>query len=333
MDARRDDEQTLRQAVVEVLDRDGHARQIVPVWHWPITVGRSVQCDVVLDDPHVASLHATLVSDDGAVSLHVGETVNGAEVRNRRVSGGQRADLPSGDVFQLGGTRLRVRLASDPVAPERVLVPDPATRRGSLIGLALVLLAWTVAAHWIDTDPGARFTDYLSVLVGSPLLVAVWCGLWALASKLFRHRLEYWRHARIAISYLLVDGVTGLLLPLAAYALSLPFLSRITDFVSAAVLWAMVLQHLTVILPSHRRVLAIGTSVVFVAGVALVMARNYQVHDRFFGPLYVTTLAPPALRLAPAVTTTRFLEESQQLKSALDAHAKDDDGDAESSDE
>jgi len=34
------------------------------------------------------------------------------------------------------------------------------------------------------------------------------------------------------------------------------------------------------------------------------------------------------LRVAPTVTTERFLDESRQLKSALDAHAKDDDGDA-----
>ncbi len=57
------------------------------------------------------------------------------------------------------------------------------------------------------------------------------------------------------------------------------------------------------------------------------MARSYQVNDRFFPELYVTTLAPPALRLAPTVTTERFLDESRQLKAALDAHARDDDGD------
>jgi hypothetical protein len=41
------------------------------------------------------------------------------------------------------------------------------------------------------------------------------------------------------------------------------------------------------------------------------------------------TLAPPALRLAPTVPTARFLDESRQLKAVLDAHAKDDNGQAE----
>jgi hypothetical protein len=328
MDARRDDGQAMRLAVVEILDRDGHARQVVPVWHWPVTIGRAIDCDVVLDDPHVAARHATLADGDGDLGLHVGDSVNGARLRNKHVAAGQQVDLPSGEVFQLGGTRLRVRRASDPLAPEKALALETAGGLRSLMVLALALLAWSVAEHWLNTDPGGRLTDYLPVLVGSPVMLAVWCGFWALGSKLFHHRFEFWPHARIAVSFLLVLAVTGLLLPLAAYALSWPFLSRIAGFVGGAVLCAMVLQHLTLILPSHRRVLAMGMGAVFAASVAVMLVRNYQVNDRFFAELYVTTLAPPALRLAPTVTTERFLDESRHLKAVLDGHAGDDDSEA-----
>lgn len=330
MDARRNDRQALRLAVIEVLDRDGHVRQLVPVWHWPVTIGRAIDCDVVLDDPHVAARHATLADEDGTLGLHVGDSVNGARLLKTHVAAGQRADVPAGEVFQLGATRLRVRRAADPVAPERALAPEPAGDRRSLLVLTLALLAWSVAEQWVDTDPGGRLTDYVPVLVGGPALLALWCGAWALGSKLFHHRFEFSPHARIAVSHLLALGVAGLLLPLAAYSLSWPFLSRITGFVGGAVLSAMVLQHLTLILPSHRRVLAMGMGAVFVASLWVMLARSYQVNDRFFAELYVTTLAPPALRLAPAITTERFLDESRDLKAVLDAHAGDDDGDTDS---
>ena len=65
MDAHGDDERPMRLAVVEILDRDGHTRQLVPVSHWPVTIGRAIECDVVLDDPHVAAQHATLDDKDG----------------------------------------------------------------------------------------------------------------------------------------------------------------------------------------------------------------------------------------------------------------------------
>jgi hypothetical protein len=328
MDAHRNDGEAMRLAVVEVLDRDGHARQVLPVWRWPVTIGRAIDCDVVLDDAHVAERHATLAEVDGVLGVHVGDSVNGARVRDTHVAAGQRVDLPSGEVFQIGSTRLRVRRASDALAPERALAPELAGSRRSLIVMALALLAWNVAERWLNVDPGGRFTDYLPVLVGSVALLAVWCGVWALGSKLFRHRFAFWPHARIAVSYLLVLGVTGLLLPIVAYALSWAFPSRITGFVGGAVLSAMVLQHLTLILPSHRRVLAMAMGAVFVAGVAVILARSYQLNDRFFSELYVTTLAPPALRLAPSISTERFINESRYLKAVLDAHAGDDDGEA-----
>ena len=85
MDAHGDDERPMRLAVVEILDRDGHTRQLVPVWHWPVTIGRAIECDVVLDDPHVAARHATLADEDGQLQLQVGDTINGAQVGNTLV--------------------------------------------------------------------------------------------------------------------------------------------------------------------------------------------------------------------------------------------------------
>jgi hypothetical protein len=61
----------LKLAVVEILDRDGHARQAVPVSRWPVTIGRAVDCDIVLDDPYVAAHHATLDETGDALAVQV----------------------------------------------------------------------------------------------------------------------------------------------------------------------------------------------------------------------------------------------------------------------
>jgi hypothetical protein len=299
-------------------------RQVVSIRQWPVTIGRAIDCDVVLDDPHVAARHASLAEEGDALNLHVGDSVNGARLLKGQVAAGKTAALPSGEVFQLGGTRLRVRRASDPVAPERALAP--AGGRVALFVLAVALLVRTVAEQWLNTDPGGRLIEYVPFLAGGATLLAVWCGVWAVGSKLFQHRFEFSAHARIAMSYVLALGVTGVLLSLLAYALSWAFLSRITGFVGGAVLCAMVWQHLTLILPSHRRALAMAAGALFVASSLVLSANSYQANDRIFSELYVSTLAPPALRLAPAITTERFIDESRALKAVLDAHAADDDG-------
>jgi pSer/pThr/pTyr-binding forkhead associated (FHA) protein len=315
----------VRLAVVEVLDRDGHARQVVSVWRWPVTIGRAIECDVVLDDPFVAAHHATLEESDGVVGLHVGDNINGAQVAHRHLKGGSRANISAGDVVQLGATRLRVRRAADPIAPERELLREPGPGRIPLAVLVVALSAWNAAERWLATDPGGRTIDYLPVLIGPLLALAVWSGGWSLGSRLFRHRFDYRRHARIAASYWLLSAATAVALPLLAYATGWVFPSRIAGIAAAGVLWAMVLAHLTLILPTRRRVLALGMGALFVAGIALFLTRNYQVTGRVFGELYVSTLAPPALRVASPVATARFIDEARRLKAGLDRHVKDDD--------
>jgi hypothetical protein len=325
MDAQPDDSRVVKLAVVEVLDRDGHARSVVPVWRWPVTIGRAIDCDIVLDDVHAAPRHATITEDDGVLSLVVGETVNGVGLKGRRLAALARVELPAGEVFEAGGTRLRIRRASDVLSPERPLAPEPAGGRLLVLALALALAAWNAASQWLNSDPGGRLTDYLPALLGVPLALAIWSGFWAVGSKLFRHRFDYWPHARIAFSYTLVASAIGLVLPVLAFAVGWAFPSRIAGIATTGVAWAMVAAHVGLLLPVRRRVLSAVMATLFVAGVSLFLIRNYQIHDRVFSELYVTTLAPPALRVAPTVAATRFIDEARGLKPVLDAHAKDDD--------
>ena len=70
-----------RLALLEVIGRDGRVLRSVDVQRWPLTLGRSLAADVVLDDPFVAPLHATLHAEGngpaGGLTLEVGDTDNG----------------------------------------------------------------------------------------------------------------------------------------------------------------------------------------------------------------------------------------------------------------
>ena len=101
-------------------------------------------------------------------------------------------------------------------------------------------------------------------------------------------------------------------LPLLAYSLGWAFPSRIAGIAAGAVLWAMVFAHCTLMLPSRRRFLAIGMSVLFVAATGLYLTRNYQTNHRLFTELYVATLAPPALRVASPVRDEPFHRRSAE---------------------
>jgi pSer/pThr/pTyr-binding forkhead associated (FHA) protein len=314
-------------AIVEILDRDGQSRHVVPVSAWPITIGRAVDCDVVLDDVHVAAKHATISETDGVLSLQVGESVNGAEVLGRRLRSGQTTPLPSATTFVLGTTRLRVRRSADALAPERALIPEVTSSSrvpfGVLVGAYSV---WTLAAHWLVTDPGGRSIDYAPTLLLAILGLTIWCLVWATVSKIFRQRFEFWPHARIVLSYSLGSSSLMFGLPVLAFMIGWPFLSRVSGLAGTAILCAMIVAHLARIVPTRRRVLAYSMAALFICGTAISLTSHYQKQDRAFGEHYVAALPPPSLRLASTVPTATFIEEARSLKTVLDAHAKDQDG-------
>ncbi len=313
-------------AIVEVLDRDGRARVTLPVHRWPLTVGRAIDCDIVLDDPYVASRHATLTDPDGGgVQLLVGETVNGVWLKKRRAAAGERIAVGAGEVIQVGGTRLRVRRAGDPLPPERRWIPEAPGRARTVLLLALIFSAWNAGELWLRDDPGGRLTDYLPALIGGPVMVAIWAALWSVGSKLVRHRFDFWSHARIALLGLIGIGVAALVLPMFAFASGWAWPSRVGPIVAGAIAWGAIGVHIGRVLPGRPRVLAAVMASLFLTGGGLFAIHHYQLRDRVFPELYVATLGPPALRLAPTVSTARFVAEARALEAVLEAHRADDD--------
>jgi len=313
-----------RLALIELFDRDGRARRTLDVHAWPVTLGRALDNTWVLDDPHVAPHHATLALDAaGQPVVQAGDSRNGLQIGQRRLQAGEQAALPAaGALLQIGGQRLRLRLAGAPVAPEWPLAEPPVG------GLALwvMLAAWVavqVLHRWVQLDPGADLVQWLPWLLGLPSGLALWCGLWALGSKLFRHGFEFSSHAGIALAWLLAYEVLNLLLPNTAAALGWPWLWQAYHQWGLPLLGMLVVRsHLRQLLP--QRGLAINTSLalVLLAGVVVTLAINQRQLGRVFSEAYMSTLPPPALRWGGSTTLPALGEALLPLRDVLQQRAR-----------
>jgi len=298
-----------RLALIELLGRDGRPRRMVDVFCWPVTLGRGLDNSIVLDDPHVAAHHATLAPDaQGALWLQVGDSINGVALGAAKhppvLPAGARAQLPApGAVMQLGGQRLRLRLPSEALADEQLFTHPPVAGKA----LAAVALAWLLLEafdRWVNLDPGADFTQWLPWALGLPLGVALWCGAWALGSKLFRHGFDFIGHAAIVLPGLLALSAYEWLLPALAAGLGWPGLWHAGKLLLPPLLVAAILRgHLLQLLPQRGRAINGGLALLLVAGLGVGVAVNLRQQGRVFADPYMRTLPLPMLRLGTPVPT------------------------------
>lgn len=325
-----------RRALIEVLEHDGRVVQTAAVLQWPFTVGRALDCDLVLNDPHVAAHHLTLDAadrDPGGVQVTVGETRNGVRLTGhggaRRLASGARALLAPGAACHVGRHVLRVRLAGEPLAPESHLDLPEGWSRGLLaLGGVALLALWVGIGQWLRLEPGAGWDKYLPALLGIGTAVAGWSAFWGLGSKLFQRHFRFLPHLQRLLAYALAGIVLDLGLTAAAYALSLPLLSHLRGWVNIGLLCALLAAHVTLLLPGHERAVRRSFALLCLAVLGINGALNWRHHQRVFDELTLTSLAPPPLRLAPARPIGTLLDDLRTTRGVLERRAQDDQDDA-----
>lgn len=272
-----------------------------------------MDCDLVIDDPWVAAHHARIVPDaEGRPMLQALPSRNGVQHAGRTLQGGEAVVLPPhGAALTLGATRLLVRLPGEVLAPDRAL-PRPA-RVVVPVLLASALAALVVLKRWIGLDPGASYATWLPLLLAMATAAVAWCGSWALASKLFQHRFDFAGHVRIALRWMLGITLVDMGLPQLAAALDAPWLWHLTGPLAGLLGLLMVRAHLAHVLPQHPRLVLAGIAALAAATGAASLAATYRSTDGFVAAPYMSTLPPPALRLAGTVPPERLVQDLAPL--------------------
>lgn len=317
-------------ALLQAIDRNGAMVGWLDIKHWPVTVGRSLQSDLVLDDSHVAAEHLRIDrSPEGEVIVQVLDTVNGVALNRTQHGRDTQFTWPAGEALTLGRLKLGLRLAEAPVAAEEPLPHFPWRTVGWTVLAVAGMLALVVGQSWLTLTEPSQLARQLPGLVAVVVMaVAVWAGLWALATKLFTHRLQFWRHVRIACTSSLAIQLVSTLAGMLAFMFSLESLARFEVPLVLLGVAAAIYVHLTVIVPQRRRGLAGLVAGVAVLGIVAMLGTNWLQNKRLSNKLYMSTLYPPSLRMAPAVPVTQFLGEAGDIRQRLDQRLKDREPDA-----
>ncbi|HJU67789.1 MAG TPA: FHA domain-containing protein [Gemmatimonadaceae bacterium] len=197
-------------------------------WHRlgdaPVTLGRGFANDLILDDPYVDARHARIALDEtGAPQIEDLGSVNGLIANHTRLSG--RVALRPGAEIRIGRTMLRIRDSDEPVSPALVdAIPAPARaapvvppaiqlRRRARVRATIARSARTTWARlltvgaaafaialysWAGSSERASANEALFAALGFVAIVAVWAGIWAVASRVSVQRFHFVAHMAVA---------------------------------------------------------------------------------------------------------------------------------------
>jgi len=322
-------------ALIETLDREGQPRQILRVSQWPVRIGRAIDSDVVIDDPHVAAHHATLEWHADGVRIVPAATINGVRLGRATIAPGSSPPLPASGLMTLGATTLRVRLASEVLAPEQRLVDLHLLQRRhatTLFVLIAVAAVWKGFDLWLSTVPGVQGSTLVWNYLSAPAALITWCVLWAIGSMIFQRRFAFWAHLRVALTWLLVAVLTQAVAGQLAFALSLPAIEKLGRLVFVGAIVTMLWRHLALLLPSRRRALAIAIGGAVAVGSGLLLIDRSVQQQPLVGDLYLGTISLPGLRVVKPVSADAFVKSAAPLEKTLSHWARpgDDDDDEES---
>ena len=290
------------------------------------TIGRSAACDVVLDDPFVAAVHARLAVDAGGhvVVSDLG-SVNGIEVGGQRLHGVERVELADG-VFRVGRTRLRVRTAREVVPPEqpnrdgRSWLARTTEQRVLAAGFAVTVAA-TVFGTWTSTQrPRDLSTALVTALLVMLAVAGLWIALWALASRVAFGESRWMRHALTLFVVSAGLSVVDLAADIANGALGLHLPSYLGWVLLGIAASVALVTHLMNASPMRtRRALIIGVTI---PAVILVASLWIQARGQHRSPSHIADhdqVLPPALVLRRGQPLDAFTAALADLKTKADA--------------
>jgi pSer/pThr/pTyr-binding forkhead associated (FHA) protein len=323
--------------ILEVLD--GHARvasrtQVVEL---PATIGRGFDNSVVLDDPYVCPTHVRIDrTDAGELVVEDVGSVNGLFEAG---DSARVAQLPlrHGTRFRIGRTVVRYRDPHEPVPPTLVEPLRPVAPPAASGHLAWIDCAWLASGRARATVIVLSFLfttamDYTGVIAPSPigkaltqalgflLLLILWAGIWALATRAVSQRFAFSKHLAFAWLIAVAFVIWGNLEQWLSFLAPAGSIAELFTVPLALVLGAVLIAGHLGIASSMSRTQRLRASLAVAGGITAIAILFGVVSNQEFTTKmdYEGQLKPMPARFIPAESLDRFTADARALRIEVD---------------
>ena len=300
--------------VVESLRWDGSVLARVTASGPELRLGRALDNDLVLDDPHCAAHHAVLRIDaDGKAQLHDLNTLNGIRVGTGRNRGQRHTVYAVQDdtKIQLGNSSIRVRhldwaLAAEKPLSTRLVWPFAVLALLAALGLA----GWELWCQDVHESPPTYLANLSALAAG----LTMWSTVYATLGRLLGGPDRFFTHLLIVCCAYMGATLLHNALDWVAFAYYWLWPLRISNYATVVVVALTVRAHLRIVDPRHWPVMRWGVAVVTIMAIAVPVGQTWISSKRLTHVQLMNVTEHPALRLAEPVDISSFMQTTLQLQ-------------------
>lgn len=311
--------------IAEVLDKSGKVQERHKLAHFPATLGRAYDCDLILNDEFVSPHHARLSIDENNILSLTDLGSENSTYCLPQMQALSTRELGEETLIRLGHSIVRLRRADFALAPTRI---DTLTHSrlahffssAAVLWIGGLLLLSLLGLNSFQSSAQAKTLGQLLLEnIEIVALVPLWAGIWALLSRIFVHHAAYVSHALIAclgvMAYLCINTVVeyyafGFSALLTADIL----LHGLLGLLIFAVLYGH-LRFTTLFAPRRIGLIAL-TVAVSIVGLSSFTAyvKSLEYSDTL---PYPPELKPPQFQIKQAKTLTEFMRAAEKIPTQL----------------
>jgi hypothetical protein len=313
--------------ILEIRDRRRGVPEYRALTQLPLTLGRGMSNDVIIDDPYVDAVHARIVADDsGAIMLEDLGSVNGIRANGTRLAG--RMPLSAGTEVRIGRTILRFRdpnesLPAALVESAEMSLPRPAqwlmTTRGSLT-LVAVLCGTMALFTWLGSSERDNGDSIFAAVMAVLVMIALWAGIWSVVTRGPDRRYHLFSHVAVVSALTLMMMLYGQANSwLRFYFPDASAVDLLYGGVALIAIAALVAGHLAVAGVLTRRGRWWAGGIVSGLLLLLVVIVGLINEDKFSAvPRFPNELEPVTPALVPTKSVSQFVGLMQEAKQDAD---------------
>jgi len=305
---------------VEVLSRHRDVTARFRINARELSIGRSYDNDVILDDPYVAARHLKVFQDEaGQLMAQDLGSANGMYLDRSR-SRLARVAVDGNVPIRLGHTLIRIRETSHAVESERLVRSASRVMQiAAAVVLGLALLTLAAINVWFTQTSEPHLSDYLIPLLTLIGVGLIWIGMWSLLSRLFSGQSHFLRHVLIAEAVALTFWTYNEVTQFLAFSLSWSIAYTYAYVASWLALAVMCFLHLREVGRTHLVAKGVVVAVLLVIAVAVQTLQRSEAYANSGRRTVWHGLMPPGLRMAPLQDETTFFAGVGRLRTKLDA--------------